>query len=203
MIRRLPAPRPARPAVPVPQPQLLAINPEPSANALCYQPVQITARPPIISPLSPERYRLQVTLDRETHDRLREAQDLLRHVSRHADIAMVLNRALTLLLQDLRRKKCGATDRPRRTSAAARTSRYVPAAVRREVWTRDEGRCAFIGAGGRCTERALLEYHHVIPFANRGPTTAANLQLRCCAHNLHEAREQFADVEPAAVSLFR
>ena len=67
-------------------------------------------------------------------------------------------------------------------------SRHIPAAVRREVWTRDEGRCAFIGHHGRCTEIARLEFHHVMPHAVGGPATAENIALRCRAHNAHEAR---------------
>ena len=34
-------------------------------------------RRPVIEPLAPERYRLQLTMGKETHDRLRRLQDLL------------------------------------------------------------------------------------------------------------------------------
>jgi len=67
----------------------------------------------------------------------------------------------------------------------------VPAAVKREVWARDAGRCAFVGVAGRCTERGFLELHHVVPFAEGGATDASNLQLRCRAHNAYEAEEWF------------
>jgi 5-methylcytosine-specific restriction endonuclease McrA len=67
----------------------------------------------------------------------------------------------------------------------------VPAAVRRAVWARDDGRCAFIGADGRCGETGWLELHHVVPFARGGPTTAENLELRCRAHNAFEAERDF------------
>jgi hypothetical protein len=59
------------------------------------------------------------------------------------------------------------------------------------VWARDDGRCAFIGADGRCGETGWLELHHVLPFARGGPTTAANLELRCRAHNAYEAERDF------------
>jgi hypothetical protein len=59
------------------------------------------------------------------------------------------------------------------------------------VWERDGGRCAFVGKDGRCRERGFLEFHHVIPFAEGGETTARNLQLRCRPHNAHEASEYF------------
>jgi hypothetical protein len=44
-----------------------------------------------------------------------------------------------------------------------------------------------VGTHGRCSERGFLEFHHVIPFADGGETSVANLELRCRAHNQHEA----------------
>jgi 5-methylcytosine-specific restriction endonuclease McrA len=101
----------------------------------------------------------------------------------NADVATIFERALALLLADLQRAKHAATDRPRLQGTSGSPSRYIPAAVKREVWKRDGGRCAFVGATGRCSERGLLEYHHVVPFADGGLTTPENLQLRCRPHN--------------------
>src|SRR5580765_4717236 len=72
-----------------------------------------------------------------------------------------------------------------------KTSRHVPAAVRREVWARDEARCKFEGPAGRCRETGFLEIHHVVPYASGGPTTVENLELRCAAHNRYEAEQHF------------
>jgi hypothetical protein len=63
--------------------------------------------------------------------------------------------------------------------------------VKREVWNRDGGRCAFVGNAGRCDERGFLEFHHLEPFAAGGPTTVENLELRCRAHNAYEAERLF------------
>ena len=40
-------------------------------------------------------------------------------------------------------------------------------------------------------ETGLLEFHHVVPFADGGATTAENLSLRCRAHNGYEAERWF------------
>ena len=57
---------------------------------------------------------------------------------------------------------------------------------------RDEGRCAFDSAEGRrCTERTLLEFHHVEAYAKQGPATAENISLRCRAHNQYEGERVF------------
>ena len=71
--------------------------------------------------------------------------------------------------------------------------------MRREVSARDGGQCAFRGSEGRCTERAFLEFHHVVPYANGGETTVANLELRCRAHNGYEADRWFGREAPGEV----
>ena len=49
-------------------------------------------RPAVVTPLAPERYRVQFTVSRETHDKLRRAQDLLRHSIPNGDPAAILDR---------------------------------------------------------------------------------------------------------------
>jgi 5-methylcytosine-specific restriction endonuclease McrA len=71
------------------------------------------------------------------------------------------------------------------------STRRIPAAVKRAVWNRDGGRCAFVGTEGRCASTGFLEFHHVVPFAAGGATDLGNLQLRCRSHNAHEARLYF------------
>ena len=140
-------------------------------------------QPAVVRAIAPERYKLQVTIGAETRAKLRRAQDLLRHTSRSADEAAVIDRALTVLVEQLEKVKYGRTDRPRLAQASDPGSRHVPAQVRRAVSARDGYRCAFVGPEGRCTETAGLQYHHRIPFGEGGPTTVDNLELRCPAHN--------------------
>ena len=154
-----------------------------------------SGRPPVVAPLAPDRYKVEFTVSRETHDKLRQTQDLLRHSIPDGDPAAIFDKALTLLLTKLRKKKLGLTDRPRSPANQNTSSRYIPPVVRREVWKRDGGQCAFVGTTRRCTETGFLEFHHVLPFTDGGPTTADNLELRCRAHNAYEAIEYFAGPE--------
>jgi 5-methylcytosine-specific restriction endonuclease McrA len=146
-----------------------------------------------IRPLTPERYALQVTLSRETHALLAEAQALLGHVVAPGDVAGVLDRALRELVRALRKRRCAASERPGRAPRPASAHpRHVPAAVRRAVWARDGDRCTFVGSRGhRCGETHGLELDHVVPVARGGTSTLANLRLRCAAHNQHEAERVF------------
>jgi hypothetical protein len=50
---------------------------------------------PVVAPLAEDRYLLKVTVSRETHAKLRRAQDLLRHTVPTGDPAAILDRALT------------------------------------------------------------------------------------------------------------
>jgi hypothetical protein len=70
--------------------------------------------------------------------------------------------------------------------------RYIAAAVRREVYVRDCGRCSFVSADGRrCEARGFLEFDHIRPWAALGASEADNLRLRCRAHNGLHARDCF------------
>jgi hypothetical protein len=225
-------------------------------------------RPAVVTPLAPERYKVQMTVSGETHARLRRVQALLRHSIPNGDLALIFDRALVVLEEHLERTKWAATKQktgseatttPRSSRggrsrstvtlgganrAAAgrqpraggeylapsgepapgdtanngseepdqkrtaegegvdreldpervpgrvekRRSRRIPAAVRRAVWKRDRGQCTFIGANGhRCTERGMLEFHHVVPYADGGAATAGNIVLYCRRHNGLEA----------------
>lgn len=164
----------------------------PSAPPACSAPEETpapTSRPTAaIKPLAPERFKVQFTISGETRAKLRVVQDLLRHSVPSGDLASVFDRALSALLADLEKRKLALVARPRQTTRPAkRGTRLIPAAVRRAVWARDKGRCAFAGPQGRCRERGGLELHHVRPFAAGGEATIANIELRCRAHNGHEA----------------
>jgi hypothetical protein len=154
-------------------------------------PSPVAAEPPrstaIVAPLAPERFKMQLTISRVTRDKLHRVQALSRHAIPDGDLATIFDRALTLLLNDLERRLCAAAASPRRPREAPGKSRRIPAAVKREVWRRDGGQCAFVGREGRCSERSFLEYHHVRPYAAGGDATTANVELRCRAHNAYEA----------------
>ena len=149
----------------------------------------------LVTPLAEDSCRLHVTLTRETYEKLRHAQQLLRHAHPNGDVGAILDRALTLLIDHVERRRFARVATPRPTVDDPATSgRHIPAAVRRDVWQRDEGRCAFVGREGRCQETAFLEFHHVEPYAAGGAGTTDNIQLRCRAHNQYEARLFFGDM---------
>ena len=171
-------------------PQVVDLQ-SPDAIGLVPGQVQVETRttPPVVKPIAAQRFSLQVTLDGETHAKLRRAQDLLSHATR--DIAEVIHRALVVLIEELEKRKFGKTDHPRGQRPSAR-ARNIPAHVKRAVYQRDAGRCAFVALDGtRCKETQGLEFDHIVPIARGGRATAENTRLLCRPHNQHMAEEIF------------
>ena len=123
----------------------------------------------------------------------------------------IFDRALTVLLEKVEKTKLAAAAKPRPnrlirpgTDKEVRKpglpSRHVPREVKRAVWRRDAGQCAFVSSTGRrCTERTFLEFHHIQPYAQQGPATLANISLRCWRHNQYEAELVFGAPGPSIV----
>ena len=109
-VRKLPAPKAAAPVSGTPE-RMQAPAPEP--------PVQAPLRPAVVAPVAAERYKVAFTIDAATRAKLQKAQDLLRHAVPAGDLAVIFERALTLLVADLERKKCAETERPRPPRASA------------------------------------------------------------------------------------
>jgi hypothetical protein len=191
-VRKLPAPT----SVPTLALPLAGDGPAPPPPVA---PPPVPVHRPLIAPLTPERYRVQFTVSKETHDKLRRVQDLLCREIPDGDPAAIFDRALDLLLHDVEKKKLAATNKPRAPRGTKDGSRDVSAHVRRAVWKRDGGRCAFSGKSGRCTERRYLEWHHLQPHSYKGPATVANISLRCRAHNVYESELVFGRFDPSVV----
>ena len=154
-------------------------------------PVPPPAPPARIAPLAPERFAVQCTVDRETHDLIRYAQALLGHAVPSGDLPEAIHRAFACLVGELERRKFAKTDRPR-PCRRSEDARQIPASVKRAVWERDGGRCTFVGESGhRCEASTRLEFDHVEPVATGGHATVQGLRLRCRAHNQLEAERAF------------
>ena len=122
------------------------------ATVVAAAPVAAVEPRPKVAPLAADRYLLRVTLSADTHAKLRRAQELMSHRVPDGNPAVILDKALSLLVAQLERMKVAHVSRPRvavqRPGQSPSGSRHIPAAVRRQVWSRDDGRCAFVGSRG-------------------------------------------------------
>lgn len=229
LVRRLPGPAPTAPsalsvaslppresatqAASLPLPNPAPVLPEPLRTpepplampglaVAAARPGMASSRP-TLTPLAPSRYLVQFTASAE----LREKLNRLRSFRPDLDLPQLIEQAVTEKLERLEARRFGQTSTPRKSSPALDaeippSSRYIPAAVRREVYERDGGRCRFEDdAGRRCPATTNLEYHHHDrPFARGGGHTATNLRLLCHTHNTLLA---VRDYGPEKMSRFR
>ena len=153
------------------------------------------APPASVQPLAPGRYRVQFTASAGLRDKLERLQALLRSSVPGADLAAVIEDAVTEKLERLEARRFGLTKAPRKDLSQTGTkpaSRHIPAAVRRAVHERDGGRCRFVDElGRRCTARHELEFHHRHPVAMGGDHSPQGIALACKAHNLYLAEVDF------------
>ena len=90
---------------------------------------------------------LRVTVSAEFVANLEAARRALSHKLPGGELAEVLHEGLRAILANADRRRRG-TGKKSSSSMPPAGSRYVPAAVRDEVWRRDDGQCAFIGRTG-------------------------------------------------------
>lgn len=134
----------------------------------------------------------RIPMKESTRAKLARVQAVYAHVVPSGDLEALFEVMLDDCLELREGKKRAAVKRARPARAVSERSRRIPAAVRREVWARDDGRCAFTsGSGRRCGWQRGLEYDHEVPFARGGESTVGNVRLRCRAHNQYEADQAF------------
>jgi len=150
-----------------------------------------------VEPLAPARFKVQFTAGAELRDKLERLQALMRPSVPDGDLAKIIDVAVTKQLERLEARRFAKTKKPRKRLAQTDTrpkSRYIPAAVRRLVEKRDEGRCTYRDKRGRrCTKRQDLEFHHRKPFGQGGHHAPENLALLCRTHNALLAEQDLGE----------
>ena len=174
-----------------------------------------------VRPLGNGRYELKALIDAECQRGLEQLTGLLSHVDPRMTVGQLVGRLVREALDrhDPSRRRPRTGSRPavsaplrrRQTTSTAQTrpgcdghaapapksrasGRAIPAAVKREVWQRDGGRCRYADphTGRRCTSRHLLQIDHVLPYGLGGGSDPGNLRLLCHAHHRHRHRSASA-----------
>jgi hypothetical protein len=165
-------------------------SPPPEARA----PTRREERRPVVAPLSDDSYQIQFTAPRAVHDKIRQAQDLLRHRVPKGELAVVIETALDALIDRLKKERFAVGRRPRKQSVPPpiSASRHIPDAIKRAVYERAEGRCEFVDEiGRRCTGTGGLEFDHLEGFARTHVHSVEGIRLVCRSHNVHAAEQLY------------
>jgi hypothetical protein len=169
-----------------------------------------SARAATIQPLSAERYRVQLCASADLKRKLELARDLLRHAVPSGDLALLVERALDVLIEQTLKRRFGMKTPGKSPAVSSPASaqgdrdvandapppqkhtRHIPNRVRRTAIARDGIRCTYEAPDGtRCTARAWLEHDHATPWARGGSNDASNIRPRCRAHNRLAAEQAF------------
>lgn len=185
------APRPSLSLLPADTAACQAAPISPGASA---DDAHASAAPQPAAPCKPAnepRYPVQLSATATLKAKLRRAADLMSHRVPDGDLAIVVERAMDLLLAKLETERLGKSARPQRTQRPAKPGR-IAQAVRRAVFERDGEQCTFATESGeRCPSRTRLELDHIESRALGGSDDLANLRVRCRAHNRLHAEEVF------------
>jgi len=160
---------------------------------------RLPSSPPRIEPGAPRRVRFSFTGDEALLRKLARARAVLKRRYPAGKLEDIFAEALGLLLDKkdpaCRLKRKAGLKRQPPPSQSALETRRIPQWVKDEVWSRDNGRCAFKAPDGtRCPERGGLEFDHVIPWALGGRShDPGNIRLLCRAHNQLQGRRIFAE----------
>src|SRR6266849_5901996 len=178
-----PVPRDVVRALPMPPAQRVAFAVVPAET-------KTPAPPEVVKPLTPDLRRLSVTVSADFMAELEQVRAALSHQCPDGDFEQVVREAFKLVLERDRKRKA-LTDRPRAQSETpGENDRYVPAAVKRAVWERDQGRCTWpMGDGEVCGSTHRLEFDHDLEVALGGKPTIGNVRLLCKSHNLMKAEQ--------------
>lgn len=149
-------------------------------------------------PRAPQRVFFSFTADERFLASVERAKELLLNKYGDPGFEAVFREAVAALLekidpeQKFTRSRSGTETR---TGPDGGRSRVPPAWVKRAVWARDSGHCAFRAPDGtRCRSKAGLQYDHIVPWALGGRSDdPANIRLLCRSHNRLEARRVLGD----------
>ena len=138
-----------------------------------------------------ERSELRCMVSGEGLELLDYARVLLGHAIPNGDMGRIVERAAKALVREIEKQKFGATE-GRRKPRGSNDPHHISYAIKREVWKRDGGQCAYHSdEGKRCPSRELVQFHHVQEVAAGGIASVENISLRCRTHNQYESEKTF------------
>ncbi len=146
----------------------------------------------VVEPMTANESRIHMTVSTQLLEKLEAARRGQGHVQPGATKEQVIEAALDLLLEKQASRRA-EVKRPQRNPRPAKPD-HVTAAVKREVWARDGGKCQWpVDGGGVCGSMTRLEIDHVVPRGKGGASTVENTRILCKAHNIEAARQAYGD----------
>lgn len=144
-------------------------------------------------PISEEKTLIQFVADKILMSKIEKLKSLLSHQNVEGRYDRLFEKVIDMALEELEPRESKALP----TSEVKSKGRYIPKAIRREVWVKAEGKCQYQDkqTGRVCGSTHKLEIEHLKPYAWGGGHQPDNLQLLCRNHNQHKAKKIFGEVK--------
>ena len=137
---------------------------------------------------------IQFVADKELMEGIDKLKQLLAHGNPEGRLDLLFKKLVQLGLEKWDPEQRIARRRGKNSfPTSAIKSRHIPAAIRDEVWRRDQGKCQYQdpSTGKTCGSWHGVQLDHTKPFARGGSHDPSNLRLLCRRHNLLTARKAF------------
>lgn len=161
----------------------------------------LALRPESVRPMTETHSELRFLATKETLEQLERIKGLLGHTHPELSLGELVALMAKMTLEKLdpartRRTEASHTSESKKreahgekarasqlvsTQKPSEQSRYVQAALKREIWRKAQGKCE------RCGSFHRLQIDHITPLAKGGLTTAQNLRLLCFHCNQRQA----------------
>ena len=163
--------------------------------------------------LNKDQVEMKLTLDKSSYESLERLKSLLSHKNPNMSYGELFKRLSELGLDkyDPERKLKNAVNSRKKAfenkdefrgklkeqdkikkaqTKCVVKNRYIPVKVKQYIWTRDQGKCAYIcpETQRRCSSQHLLQIDHIHPYSLGGGSEPANLRLLCAGHNQYRNR---------------
>jgi 5-methylcytosine-specific restriction endonuclease McrA len=179
----------------------------PERDVIRFLPPPVPAPPPVDSRNDsievlppPSRIRMAFTADDEFLGMVERLKNMRRHKFPQGRLEDLLKEAVGVALEQFDPMRTTRKRKPGSEIKRGARRRRIPIPIKREVWKRDGGMCAYLAEDGtRCGSRSFIEYDHIVPWALGGASDqASNVRVLCRAHNLRAARRRFGARVPRA-----
>jgi len=146
------------------------------------------AKPDQIKAIDQNLLSFHFTANREFEELLKQAKARLSHKFPEGKLRDIFGEALEALLEEKPKSKRSVL--PQKLE---KHSRYIPVAIKDEVWERDQAQCSYVSPDGKaCESKHFLEWDHEIPFCLGGRSDdVENIKLLCRTHNRLMATQHF------------
>ena len=149
---------------------------------------------PIAEPKETVRVRISYVADDTLIQSMNKVKSFLAHKYPNARLEEIEAEVYQFYLEAHDPQKKETKKKPKKGSPTqkmglVRHTRYIPVAVKRAVWKRDEGCCSHRYENGtRCRSTYKLQFDHIVLFRDGGRSDSMeNLRLLCAVHNQFEA----------------